>query len=64
MDKQAYPQSFKMSPKPPFDLKKWKETALKVRVAMREYTEYTPEQLVGHFTRNWDYQEQESFKKV
>lgn len=63
MDKEAYPQSFVRAPKEPYDLEKWNNTAIKVRIASREYREYGLDQIVDHLTNNWDYQERESFKR-
>jgi hypothetical protein len=60
--REAYPQGYKSAPKQPFDLKKWKDTAVKAKIAAREYKEYTEEQLVNHLTQKWDLQERESFK--
>lgn len=62
MDKEAYPQGFRYPPKEPFNLKKWQDTALRMRIAAREYPEYTPNQILRHFTREWEFQEKEGFK--
>lgn len=62
MDKEAYPQGFRYPAKEPFNLKKWQDTALKMKMAAREYPEYTPDQILKHFTREWDFQEKEGFK--
>jgi hypothetical protein len=62
MDREAYPTGFRGAPKPPFDLKKWKETSIKVKMAARLYKDYTMDKLIDHFTQKWDFQEQNSFK--
>jgi hypothetical protein len=62
MNKEAYPQGFKYPAKPPFNLKKWKDTALKIRLAGREYPEYTYSEILTYFTSDWEFQEKESFK--
>lgn len=61
--REAYPQGFKYAPKEPFNLKKWKDTALKIRMAMREYPEHSPSDVLTHFVNKWDYQEREAFRK-
>lgn len=63
MDKEAYPQGFKYPPKEPFNLKKWEDTALKMRLAAREYPEYTHSEILNHFTAEWEFQEKEGFRK-
>jgi len=62
MDKIAYPQAYMNAPKPAFDLKKWRDTSLKIKMASREYKQYSIQDLIDHFTRKWDFQERESFK--
>jgi len=62
MEKEAYPMGFRGVPKPAFNLKKWKETAIKVKMAARQYKEHSTDELIEHFTQKWDFQEQNSFK--
>ena len=62
MEKEAYPAGFRGAPKPPFNLKKWKETSIKIKMAARQYKDYSTKDLIEHFTQRWDFQEQNSFK--
>lgn len=63
MDKSAYPQIHNVSPKPPFNIEKWRETALKIKMAGRQYDEYSNRELVDIFTQDWDLQEKDSFHR-
>jgi len=59
----AYPQNYGIRmPDATFDTKKWKEVAFKIAIAMRRFADHTEQEVVGHFTRDWDLQEQDHFK--
>lgn len=62
MKTQAYPQIHNITPKRPFNVAKWREIALKIKMAARQYEDYTTSELVDYFTKDWDFQEREHFK--
>lgn len=63
MNRKAWPQGYRAQPKEEFNLSKWKEAALKIKMAMRHYgDEYSTTELIDNFTDGWDYQEQSHFR--
>jgi len=60
---EAYPQMSFRTPDEPYNLERWKKAALKINVASREYKEYSLDNIIDHFTREWVYHETEAFKR-
>lgn len=65
MDKLSYPQGYYFKqPDSPYNLKKWKETAMKIEAAVRRYRGYYDrDQILEHFAKDWDKKEREHFQR-
>lgn len=64
MDRNAWPQGYRAQPKEEFNLDKWKDTALKITMATRQYgDEYSSTDIMNHLLQDWDYQEKDHFKQ-
>ncbi len=60
--RRAYPQLHNTTQSEPYSLEKWQDVALKIKMAGRQYTEYTQAQLVDHFTDEWELKERADFQ--
>ena len=64
MNRKAWPQGHRAQPKEEFNLDKWRDTALKITMATRQYgDEFSSTDIVNHLLADWDYQERDHFKK-
>ena len=61
-ERKAYPQWYDTTPKPAYNLGKWRDMAHKIQIAVRQF-EHPERDIVNYFTDDWDYQEREHFRR-